>query len=63
MYDNKHTNMMESTGDLNPIHRTTDNQGMLRVGNIVFPREEHTHQLVIKYQMVSPENLHTSNII
>lgn len=32
------------------------------MAGIVFPREEHT-QLVIQYQMVSPGNIHTSDII
>jgi hypothetical protein len=33
---------------------------MLRAGEIVFPKEE---MMVIQYQMVFPENIHTSNII
>lgn len=41
---------------------TTGNGEFLGVGRIVFPREEHT-QLVIQYQMVSPENIYTSDII
>lgn len=32
---------------------------MLRVGGIVFLREEQNNQLVIQYQMVIPEKIHT----
>lgn len=41
---------------------TTGNWKFLGVGGIVFPREEFA-QLVIQYQMVSPGNIHTSDII
>jgi hypothetical protein len=30
---------------------------MLRVGEIVFPKEEHT-KFIIQYQKISPENIH-----
>lgn len=41
---------------------TASNQGMLKAREISFFRRR-AHQLVIQYQVASPENIHTNNII
>jgi hypothetical protein len=36
---------------------------MRKVGDIIFLRKERTYQLVIQYQMASPEKIHTGNTV
>lgn len=45
----------EASG-LSPTKRATGNQGMLRAREIS-PSQGREHQLVIRYQMVIPENM------
>ena len=50
------------------VHQTTENQGIPRMGEIVSlgegtPTFQPALQLVIQFQMVSPEDTEASNII
>lgn len=44
-----------------PYTKKNRHKGLLRAGDTVFPGETHT-DWVIQYQMVSPKNIHTSDI-
>ena len=58
---------MDGSRESRSPHPDTKNYrqlGMLRrTGEIVLPSEERAHLLAFQYQMVSPENVYTSDIV